>query len=278
MDPSERRAGSVQAPVAKERYAQQMDSTPQSFLEQLLERAGALALSHFHHSPPQLKPDGSIVTEADRACEALLVEAIQAAFPADGIEAEEGSLVTPREGGATWLIDPIDGTSAFVGGLAYWGPTVSRVRDGVLEVGAFYVPRLGEHWYAQRGGGAWRGRERLWLPDAAPTPRSILFAPSRFHRAGVVPWPGKIRVLGSSAAHLALVAAGGGVATVIPRWFLWDVGCGVLLIREAGGVIWNPDGETLAPERCAPGLPFLAGAPTALGALTDGGWASGVLS
>lgn len=255
-----------------------MDSSLRAFLETLLERAGEVALTHFHDVEPQLKADGTIVTEADRATEALLVEQLTRAFPGDGIQAEEGALVSPRRGAATWFIDPIDGTSAFVGGLAYWGPTVCRVLDGVLEVGAFYVPRLGEHWYAARGGGAWRDRVRLRLEAAEVTRRSILFAPSRFHRAGVVPWPGKVRALGSSAAHLALVAAGGGLAAVVPRWLLWDVGCGTLLIREAGGVIWDPSGESLDPERCTPGLPFLAGASTALGMLTDGGWASDVLT
>ncbi|HHO50729.1 MAG TPA: hypothetical protein ENK18_07590 [Deltaproteobacteria bacterium] len=255
-----------------------MDSALRSLLEAMLDRAGAVALTHLHAAKAQLKADGTIVTEVDRVIEALLVEELTRAFPDDGIQAEEGSRIDPRSGGATWFIDPIDGTSAFVGGLAYWGPTVCRVCDGVLEVGAFHVPRLGERWYAARGAGAWRDRVRLGAGPTEISRRSILFAPSRFHRVGVAPWPGKVRALGSSAAHLALVAAGGGLVAVIPRWHLWDVGCGALLIRETGGVIWDPSGVGLDPERCTPGLPFLAGSPNALGMLTDGGWASEVLT
>jgi fructose-1,6-bisphosphatase/inositol monophosphatase family enzyme len=154
--------------------------------------------------------------------------------------------------------------------LAYWGPTVCRVVDGALQAGAFYVPRLREHWYAEVGRGAWRDDRRLVSGDVDSVGREdVLFVPSRFHRWSPVPWAGKIRALGSSAAHLAHVAAGGGLATVVPRWELWDVGCGALLIREAGRVIWGPGGEAVEPERVPPGSPLLAGAPTALRTLLD---------
>ena len=138
------------------------------------------------------------------------MDALQRAFPNDGIVSEEGSRV--ERSGSTWYCDPIDGTSAYVEGLAHWGPTVCRVTEGVLEVGALYVPRLDEFWYARRGGGAWRNRIRLAPGDPGhPSRHHSLFAPSRFHRVSPVPWPGKVRALGSSAAHLALVGAGAGL-------------------------------------------------------------------
>ncbi|MEN0068284.1 MAG: inositol monophosphatase family protein [Myxococcota bacterium] len=255
-----------------------MDSALARELHRLLSLAGDLAMRHFREAKPEHKRDGSLVTAGDRAVEALIVEGLERAFPEDGIVAEEGTRVEPKANGGVWHVDPIDGTSAFVGGLAYWGPTICRVRDGELEVGAFYVPRLDEFWYAAKGQGAWRNEERL-QPDlnAAVGPESILLAPSRFHLAGPVPWPGKVRALGSGAAHLALVASGGGVLTAMPSWALWDVGCGVLLVRETGLVIRDLSGAPVVPEAETPGTPFLAGTESALRILTADDWAASVL-
>lgn len=256
-----------------------METALRQELQLLMERAGAEALARFRAASPERKADGSVVTEADRAVEAILIEGLTRAFPGDGIVGEEGARVQPRPGAATWYVDPIDGTSAFVGQLAYWGPTVCRVQDGQLDVGAFYVPRLDELWYAEHGGGAWRDGVRL---RGGPDVRSrggdtILFVPSRFHRRGPAPWTGKVRALGTSAAHLALVAAGAGVGAVIPHWSLWDVGCGALLIREAGRMIWDLAGNDFVPEASEHGLPFLAGTAEAMQQLTANGWAEAAM-
>jgi myo-inositol-1(or 4)-monophosphatase len=248
-------------------------------LRRLVEDAGAHALSYFGRVERELKSDGTPVTAADRAVEERLVEALSRAFPGEAIRSEEGTRVEGRDGAAVWYVDPIDGTGAFLSGLAHWGPTVCRVVGGELQAGAFYTPRVRELWYAERGTGAWRDGVRLpplVEPDAIRTD-DVLFAPSRFHRVQPVPWSGKIRALGSGAAHLALVAAGGGLCTVIPQWALWDVGCGALLIREVGGVIWDAHGVPVAPESVPPNLPLLAGVPLALSQLVAGQWAASAL-
>ncbi len=215
------------------------------------------------------------MTAADREVEALLTEALVREFPGTGVVGEEGARVP---GADRWYIDPIDGTTAFTQGLAHWGPTVCLVRDGQLALGAFYVPRLGEYWFAERGAGAWLGDDRLRSPDPGTVDnQDALFAPSNFHRRSPVPWPGKIRALGSSAAHLALVAAGGGLATVIPKWGLWDVGCGVLLMEEAGRRVCDAAGREVDVASCRTGLPILGGASTALNLLTVDGWAARAL-
>lgn len=232
----------------------------------LLERAGEIALSRFRRATVEHKADGTPVTDADRAVEEHLVEGLGRLFPGESVRGEEGTRVEGRADAPCWYVDPIDGTGSFVAGLADWGPTVARVADGRLQAGAFYVPRLRELWYAEDGGGAWRDDARLGPPVPAEVRSDdVLFVPSRFHRyRGRIGWRGKVRALGSSAAHLAHVAAGGGRATVIPEWALWDVGCGALLIRESGRVIWDAAGTPVRPEEVSPGLPFLAGAPDVL--------------
>ncbi len=255
-----------------------MDLALRDELRTLLTDAGAVALRHFRRVVPEWKADGTPVTEADRAVEEVIVERLARMFPGDHVRSEEGHVVEGRPGAPTWHVDPIDGTGGYVAGLTDWGPTVCRVVEGRLDVGAFYLPRLQEHWYAEHGGGAWRGDERLQrAPDREVRGDDLLFVPSRFHRRGPIPWRGKVRALGSSAAHLCFVAAGAGLAAVIPKWNLWDVGTGTLLLREVGAEVWGADGLPLLPERVVEGLPLVAGAPNALRSLFGDGWVTAVL-
>ena len=235
-------------------------------LRALLDEAGQEAMRLFRDTSPTLKADGTWVTDADTACEKLLFDGLAAAFPNMGIVSEEGAHQSGNDG--TWHVDPIDGTSAYLEGLAHWGPTICLVQDNALVLGALWLPRLGEFWIAKRGQGAWRNDTRLPQANASQAFRSnCLYVPSRFHRRQRVNWTGKIRALGSSASHLAQVAAGHGTAALISRWHLWDVGCGILLVEECGGVITDLAGNGFDPLS-QPGTPFLAGDPDSIGCLT----------
>jgi myo-inositol-1(or 4)-monophosphatase len=245
-------------------------------LEAVLRGVGDVARSFHGRVTAEYKDDGSPVTEADLAVQQALVEGLAIAFPEDGVLSEEGERRRPEEGGGTWFVDPIDGTGAFLQGLAHWGPTVCRVdASGRLDVGAYYEPLLDRMFSAGAGLGAWRNGVRL---PVAPTTElrsdDILFVPSRIHRRPGLPWSGKLRALGSTAAHLALLAAGGGRGAIVARWSMWDVGCGVLMNREVGHLVRSPDGRPFEPAVSSEGLPFLVGAHKALDILDTGGWAS----
>lgn len=243
------------------------DSNMRDILRDLLERAGERAMARFRHVDARRKADGTRVTDADVESERVIVAGLRQAFPDAGIHGEEGT--HQGGGGEVWYVDPIDGTDAYLDELAHWGPTVCLVRDGVLEVGAFWMPRLGEFWYAERDAGAWRNGERLPRSPRWPLgSTSSIFVPSRFHRVTPLDWPGKVRALGSSAAHLAQVAAGNAAATLIPRWALWDVGCGLILLEETGHVVRDLEGRPFS-WASSPGMPFLAGDPAAVDLLLE---------
>lgn len=232
-------------------------------LRDLLTEAGRFALSHRDDTRVERKPDGSLVSDVDRTLDARIAAGLRERFPGTGVRGEEGAHQTGEAG--TFFVDPVDGTHAFLQGLAYWGPTVGLVRDDELVLGALYLPVLDQFFFAARGHGAWRNGEPLPGPDRRQrTGDRVLFAPSRIHDAPAGLWDGKVRVLGSTAAHLALVASGAGSATLVPSWNLWDVGCGALLISESGGSLCGLDGGPVDLVRGPPGLPFLAGASTAL--------------
>lgn len=231
-------------------------------LRGILRRAGEEALSRLRSRAVWRKEDGSPVTDADLAAERVILDGLREAWPDDAIVSEEAGGV-PDPSRPTWFVDPIDGTAAFAAGLAHWGPTVCRVVDGRLDVGAFWVPRLQEFWFARAGGGAWLDGERLAPVETETEASAIAFLPSRAHSVGPIHWPGKQRCLGSTAAHLAFVASGGGAAAIVPRWALWDVGCGILLVREAGREVVNLDGSAWS-WRPGDHSPLLAGTPRGL--------------
>lgn len=236
-------------------------------LARVLHAAGAAALARLDGLRSWRKPDGTALTDADLAANEVLCEGLAAAFPGEALWSEEGGPVDPAAS-VVWHIDPVDGTDALVEGLAHWGPTVCRVVDGALDVGAFYVPRLGDFWFAARGGGAWLNGRRLAPPEPRHPERATVYLPSRAHRMPPVAWPGKMRALGCSAAHLAQVASGAAGATIIAEWQLWDVGAGVLLVEEAGRVVTDLQGAPLDPVRRV-GLPLVASARTVSGPLAE---------
>ena len=241
-------------------YAGAMPTAPCNdarVLARILEQAGRRALEFFQTVNTEYKRDGSEVTEADRQCSEIIVEALTRAFPSCAVVSEEGEAVAGS--GPTWFVDPIDGTAAFLEGLSTWGPAISLVDGDEVLMGAVYLPRLGEHWFATRGGGAWRGDTRLTMLEPRPlTRRDSICIGSRFHRVGPLPWKGKVRCLGSSAIHLTQVAAGGSVATVIPFWEIWDVGAGCLMVEEVGGMVQDLHGTPLRLSSNGGG-PFVAG-------------------
>jgi myo-inositol-1(or 4)-monophosphatase len=231
--------------------------------------AGDAALARYASLTVSHKSDGSEVTDADMAANEVLTEGLSRLFPGEAIVSEEGQHEAAAGARAVWYIDPIDGTGAFTEGLAHWGPTVCRVVDGKLDVGAFVTPRLGESWFAAEGGGAWRNGVQLHAAPVPPDPRQrSVYMPSRAHRLASLDWRGRTRSLGCSAAHLALVASGGAVAAVLPTWAVWDVGCGILLVRESGRVVVDLSGAATDPMD-AIGAPFIAADPSVVEPLTQ---------
>jgi myo-inositol-1(or 4)-monophosphatase len=114
-------------------------------LTPLAQEAGDLAMSHFgnlEQGAISHKGPLDLVTEADRAVEALIITGLRAAFPQDGILGEEGGMVSGTSG-RIWVIDPIDGTFNFVRGGRQWAVSIGLWQDGQPVAGVIYAPALG---------------------------------------------------------------------------------------------------------------------------------------
>lgn len=243
-----------------------MPTTSATDLEALLgilAEADEVALAHFHRGVDvRHKADGSPVTDADLACDRVLTAGLARCFPADRVWSEESG-ASGGDGPYRWVVDPIDGTSAFVEGLAHWGPTLARIGpDGRVVLAATSLPRLRETWSLQEGVGYFQGGRLAPLAGAGPR---VVYVPSGLHKRTQLQWAGRARCLGGTAAHLALVARGAALAVVVgPDWQLWDVAAGLGLIDAVRGSARRvSDGAPLHVHDDV-GKPFVAGNPEAV--------------
>ena len=188
-----------------------------------------------------------VVTEFDRASEALIVAGIRAARPDDGIVGEEGT-ATAGTTGIHWLIDPIDGTTNFLYGLPGYAVSIAA-RASVDDpsdtlVGVVFVPTTGELFTATRGGGAFLNGAPIGCSATTDLSLALVgtgfsYLPERRARqaqrvAAMIPHVRDIRRFGAAAPDLCYVAAGR--LDVYFEEYLgpWDLAAGELIAREAG--------------------------------------------
>jgi myo-inositol-1(or 4)-monophosphatase len=245
----------------------------------LVTEAGERARQYFRNVTAERKPDRTLVTAADRAIEQFLVGALPALAPDVRIIGEELGTSGPEDAAYTLTIDPIDGTSAFVAGLPTWCVTIGVVCDGRAIAGITHLPMTGETYVADGGVASWNGH--VLAATSQPRAEGDLFmlTHSDYHRGSRVRFPGKMRALGSTAYHMALVARGAAIAAVLGRPRIWDIAAGAALIAAVnGGLRYRSGGPVelaplLAGERApdsivaaAPGmmdeiLPFIQPTP-----------------
>jgi myo-inositol-1(or 4)-monophosphatase len=221
----------------------------------------------------EAKDDRSLVSDVDREAETLIRGRIAAAFPSHGILGEEGG-GSCTGADTTWVIDPLDGTHNYLRGLPLFGVSIGVLRRGEFVAGVIAIPAEGLLYTAERGSGAWRNGERIRVSGRAdPATWSVGLDSemrSRFpHKARVLEELGRsifnLRMLGSSARSLSLVAEGSFDGLVEFFDHPWDFAAGVTIVEEAGGCITGFDG---GPPPCAPAA-YVAGSPAAHRWLSD---------
>ncbi len=240
-----------------------------AWLEQLVRRAGEIALRHFRRTTIQRKADNTIVTIADGEVEHFLRDALADAYPDDGFLGEEMSAQSGPSG-RVWVIDPIDGTSAYAAGLPVWAVSVGVLINGEPLAGAVYLPLVDEY-YSSDGRVARLNGAPIHVDDSGQIgDETLLCVTSEAHRHYRIEFSGKTRAFGSSAAHICYVARGAAVAAVLGHQALWDIAGALPILRAAGGnLVCLPDGAPLTgiaawvDGRKSP-YPLLASAPWAV--------------
>ncbi len=237
----------------------------------LARAAGTLTLDM--RASARLTPDRKssvtdLVTVADRAAEALIVEGIVAARPDDAILGEEGA-DTEGTSGVRWVIDPIDGTTNYVYDLPGYTISIAVEWEGTAVAGVVFDPKADELFAASRGNGATMNGVRLWCggrgteDPSTEDPHSLLQtcvlgtgfgyqSAQRLIQAKVLvdllPIVGNIRRIGSAALDLAYVAAGRTDGYWESGLNEWDAAAGALIAREAGAIVSDLHGGARSQE------------------------------
>ncbi len=205
-----------------------------------------------------------IVTEADRAAEARIVERLGGEWPDDGLLTEEGGNRSGRND-RLWIVDPLDGTVNYASGSPRFGVSIALEQAGELEIGVVYEPLRDEMFAAERGKGATLNGARIRVSPIQSLERAVLctgfpydaWTSARDNALEFRTFLKRafaLRCTGSAALDLADVACGRRDGYWEHGLAPYDVAAGVLLVREAGGratdYAGNPDavytGETVA--------------------------------
>jgi myo-inositol-1(or 4)-monophosphatase len=212
----------------------------------VIAEAGTIARGFFDRRRDlqvELKCAQDLVSIADREVEHAIAQELRARFPEDAILGEEHGL--QGSGRAVWLVDPIDGTTNFVRGIAYWCVSIGLLVDGVPTLGFVYDPMQDELFTARRGGSAHcngrimrasraepaHGRVSIGFTIRQPIERLVAVA------RGLVAEGCEFGRYGSAALSLAYVADGRLEGFWAPDVQSWDVCAGLVLCGEAGAVV-----------------------------------------
>jgi myo-inositol-1(or 4)-monophosphatase len=224
------------------------------FAVRLAQQAGEYLETQYRSAETSigLKPDRSVVTQADVAADRMIRTAIQARYPDDLYLSEElqpGLMDGHKEQlPAIWVVDPLDGTTNFSLGLPIWGTLITRLVDGWPYLAVMYFPMLGEFFTAQLGKGAFLNGEKIWIdPQKSRPPVSFFACCSRTFRNYRVGVPFKPRILGSAAYNLCCVARSIAILSFEATPKIWDIAGAWLFLQEAGGYIRAFDGNQIFP-------------------------------
>ncbi|MCK6624820.1 MAG: inositol monophosphatase [Anaerolineae bacterium] len=209
-------------------------------------QAGLMGLRYFNNVTPQIKPDQTLVTQADLEIEQFLRERLQTAFPTHQVRGEEESWPqTSQTADTIWVLDPIDGTTAFVQGLPGWGISVGLLHRGQPCFGAFYMPLLDDLTYTAIQGEVYCNKRRLRQSvrqDWGVKGFLAINASAHYDfQIGVR----RTRAMGSIGASFVYTARGAAVGAFIPKAYVWDLVAGAAILSRTGGELRYLSGQSV---------------------------------
>lgn len=198
------------------------------------------------------------VTTADKKAGGMITHILRRAFPTYGVINEEAPTIGPGSA-ATWVIDPIDGTTNFITHNPYFSLAIGLVKNGIPTLGVIYWPEFNELFVGELGKGALVNDEPIHVASESRlshsiislgythTKQSIEGSAAIYRRARFA--VNNMRHAGSTALDLAFVAAGRLEAAIqVGPIRLWDVAAGIPIILEAGGVVSDFKGRAFTDK------------------------------
>ena len=218
--------------------------------------AGRIQMEHFGHAHSvEYKGEIDPVTMVDKLCDQAITRIIFSAFPDHDLLTEEGPFET-KNSRYKWIIDPLDGTTNYLHGYPCFCVSIGLEVDGEVKLGVVYNPNLDELFHAEKGGGAYLNRNRIFVSHEDHLNRSFLCTgfpyDIRDHADSYLSYFRQfiiksfaIRRPGSAAIDLCYLAAGRFDGFWEMKLAPWDLAAGSLILREAGGKVTDFQGRPI---------------------------------
>ncbi|MFT5064692.1 MAG: myo-inositol-1(or 4)-monophosphatase [Reinekea sp.] len=245
-----------------------MQATDLDLLTDAARKSGQIAVGYFGQSPQVWdKPDDSgPVTAADLAVNAMLQDSLRAARPDYGWLSEETEDDAERlKSDTIFMVDPIDGTRAFINGSKDWAHALAVVHKGQVTAAAVYLPMRDAMFTASLGGGAFLNGDPIKPTIGTDLAEATVLSHKancngKYWKSGASP-DMKLAFRSSLAYRICLVAQGrfDAMITLRPTWE-WDVAAGTLILSEAGGVATTQKGQSVQFNNPHPQLDGLVAA------------------
>jgi myo-inositol-1(or 4)-monophosphatase len=216
------------------------------FAKDVVRRTGDAAMQFYGKGNPEMKFDSELVTEAELRLVDLFKSELRSRFPEHGMfgDALPTKDYVHGEKGYLWIYDALDGVANFQAGIPIWGTSLALLENFWPIFGVFYMPVTGDLFFAEEGKKAYWGEKEMSIPDPGEiSNESLLLTYSRFHNHYRSTFPGKIRNLGSTAAHICYVARGRAEAALLAHVSYQDLAAAQIILKAAGGKIRTLDGK-----------------------------------
>jgi len=217
------------------------------FAMDLVQRAGKEALKYYGRGNPEVKFDEALVTEAELHLEGFFQQELAAQYPEHEIFGASPARkdYTHGEKGYLWVYDALDGVANFQAGIPIWGTSLALLENFWPIFGVFFMPSSGDLLHARAGEKAYWNQNQIRIPESGEiSNESVLLTYSRFHQHHrPAHFPGKIRNLGCTGAHLSYVASGRAEAALLANISYRDLAASQIILKAAGGEIRKLDGS-----------------------------------
>ena len=182
------------------------------------------------------KGPSDFVTNADLKTEKIIIEELKKAKPNYSILSEEKGIENNKDK-KTWIVDPIDGTVNFLHGIPHFAISIALKDENEIVVGLIYDPIKNEMFYAEKNNGAFFNNQRIRVS------KKNILSECLFVTGGKIDFNYEFsyRKSGSAALDLAYVAAGRYDGYFQKNLNIWDIAAGILILKEAGGLINDVD-------------------------------------
>ena len=180
-----------------------------------------------------IKGPNDFVSNADLKAEKIIIEELKKARPFYSIISEEDGSETNKDKNNTWIIDPIDGTTNFLHGVPHFAISIALKSGNEIVSGLIYDPIKDEMFYGEKENGAFFNNQRIRVSKKKDL-NSCLFATGGLFKKEI---DLTSRKSGSAALDIAYVAAGRYDGYFQNNLNLWDIAAGIIILKEAGGVI-----------------------------------------